>query len=302
METWGSGTGLGDDWNSLPDDNGFDDPYSVKRPELPQIPREREEVLERERDKEGEETIEREGGESSTILRHTNVPIAQMVFSQKPTSTLPPIHWVSGQRKMDRETSTEGTLGGETVNATTEGQTAVVRGQNSGTSGAEQMLREKPAEPTGAADMSGVPGNVLQKGSVDSAKEENKRSETTNPNIPAQPQHPVSTPSYSQTGVPQTGADGYYPTPSQPVPNVAGTPPIGKDMGESPWTITALLVLAGVSTAGFLYMMFIVEDYRKRWLNSISSNNSRYLSYGDGMLDVSPPLSEGLSRYRSDLY
>ncbi|MGL6225349.1 MAG: hypothetical protein ACRC10_01840 [Thermoguttaceae bacterium] len=283
----GDGTGLGGDWNSLPDATGLDDPYRAWKTELPKIQREREETREREMDKGGEGTMEQRGGESSKGSQNTNVPttsvpITQMVFSPKPTSTLPPIRWVSGQRKMESET--------------------IVRGQSSGTSEVDQKLREKPAEPTGAADMSGVPGNVLQSGSVDLAKEEPKRGEMTNPNIAAQPQHPAPGPSYSQTGVPQTGSDGYYQTPLQPVPNVAGTPPIVKDMGESPWTITALLVLAGVSTAGFLYMMFIVEDYRKRWLNSISSHNSRYLSYGDSMLDVSPPLSEGLSRYRSDLY
>lgn len=41
----------------------------------------------------------------------------------------------------------------------------------------------------------------------------------------------------------------------------------------SPWTVAALLILATVSTGAFLCMLYIAQDYRRRWLSSLMSQS-----------------------------
>ena len=67
-------------------------------------------------------------------------------------------------------------------------------------------------------------------------------------------------------------------------------------MDSQSWTITALVLLSAISTVAFLCTVFVVGEYRKRWLNAIMSQNGIVPSFQGGLYDI-PTLSIGYRRY-----
>ena len=61
------------------------------------------------------------------------------------------------------------------------------------------------------------------------------------------------------------------------------------------WTVTVLVMLAALSTAAFLGTVFVVGEYRRRWLNAIMSQNGMP-GFRGGLYDI-PGVSIGYGRY-----
>ncbi len=173
---------------------------------------------------------------------------------------------------------------------------------------AKILLEGKPSPPEGPVDSGSLPENLTQ---------DEKPAEEERPSAPqSEPEpRPHSYPDQGTMPIPP-GAAGTYPgtgqqPPYQPQQSGQGNWNPGMQQGgglattepkidQSSMTMTALIILAAVSTGGFLYMVFIVEDYRKRWLNSITSQNGRISSGAEGLLDL-PPMSSHFGRYHGDI-
>lgn len=70
--------------------------------------------------------------------------------------------------------------------------------------------------------------------------------------------------------VPDDSEEGYSPSSSSQPSTLNPQPPMTSD---SPWTESALMILATVSTLSFLCMLYIADVYRRRWLNALMSQN-----------------------------
>jgi len=78
--------------------------------------------------------------------------------------------------------------------------------------------------------------------------------------------------------------------------------PDGKEGGMGPgvpvsqWTTTVLVMLAAFSTCAFLCTVFVVGEYRRRWLNAIMTQNGMLPGFRGGLYDI-PGVSISYGRY-----
>ena len=176
------------------------------------------------------------------------------------------------ETKQEENYPPESNIGGmeeETENAeNTENSedTADFRGQSTSRRG-EEGLHDKPDPPGGPSDVS-IPGKLTEESSE-------KEKENT------------STPPKNRDQEDQDQESSTLPG------NVSGGP---GSMDSQSWTITALVLLSAISTVAFLCTVFVVGEYRKRWLNAIMSQNGIVPSFQGGLYDI-PTLSIGYRRY-----
>ncbi len=171
-----------------------------------------------------------------------------------------------------------------TINIDEEEKKETNRGQ-SPSRGAEEGLKDKPEPPEGVSDKT-IPESL--RGSIREEEPE-----------------PTDKPSRWEEDRPDRGGNIVPPpVPTEPPssPGNAGgtmdtTPSTGRtSVTVSQWTVTALVLLAAISTGAFLCTVFVVGEYRRRWLNAIMSQNGIVPGFRDGMYDL-PGISTGYGRY-----
>ena len=179
----------------------------------------------------------------------------------------------SGDSKKEEEfppESVDPELDGE--NGTVTEKNVIERGQASSRSGKSE-LESKPDPPEGVAAAS-IPQLLKEPVAEVEKNRPEQQSETPVGGMREQNQRPER----EKPTEPKESEFGGGSMVSEPKP-------------ASQWTITVLVMLAAVSVGGFVCMVFVVEDYRRRWLNAIMSQNGAASGIHGG------PYDYGYGRY-----
>ena len=145
-----------------------------------------------------------------------------------------------------------------------------VRGQTS-SRGGTSVIQGKPGQPEGSTRVS-LPDELT--------REPSEPAETTGDSM-----EPSGRGDSGQEG------EGILPTDV----SESGNRVAGQGVSDTQWTITALVMLAALSTFSFLCTVFVVGEYRRRWLNAIMSQNGMP-GFRGGLYDI-PGVSIGYGRY-----
>ena len=168
-----------------------------------------------------------------------------------------------------------------------------IRGQSSGNvDSPERTMGSIPPDPQGLSDVR-LPAEILGLSSttppsntdtddVGSAQVPDRGgSGTVGPQTPTRPDAnpPRQRPDYSDSGF----GDGQFPMNSQQHQD-------SRLNSQSTWTVTALIMLSALSTGAFMFMLFVVQDYRRRWLEAIMSQTDNHFitSPVDRYMDYPP--------------
>lgn len=208
------------------------------------------------------------------LLHHPDILLKEtihyppaMFFSEKNhTGTGPEIHKVGDEIAENGKNSPENT----------EFRGAAPSGRG------EEELKMKPEDPVGPSDVSKIPPELLEDDVKDSDRREDHGSPRPSRNPPSHEQglEPSGANSNSEMSTPPISEGGSGSNHGNSS-SEAGTA-LEKVVPTSQWTTTVLVMVAALTTGGFFLMVFVVQDYRRRWLNSIMTQNGLMSGGGIG--------------------
>lgn len=211
----------------------------------------------------------------SEIKEEENAPEPKPHVSAKPSGTAglpkqyPPEKSVKSFEKLMGNASRKMTKSPAPETIAENAEDSGVRGQSPRKS-SEEALMTKPDPPGNTVSVDEIPGGLLNDPNDPTPEEKpNESRPETRPTFPENSQ------GEAESGKQQTQIPGVVivnPPESGGVVSQGESEKPSKTM-HSQGVVTALVLLSALSTLAFFCMIFVVQDYRRRWLDSIMSQN-----------------------------